>query len=510
MTTLPGYDHPVAQRHTESLAARSVDVESDLDRRYLRSTTLWGRSNAAKTWKWFERIGEIRFGTGRSARIAGFATFFVEYFNDDGVWEKVGADHPAFPEGRRVRSPNGGSRGLVERFYTLMKVPGDAYLIADEDDKDGYHFIGAEEIDPGGAVSASDAFEKGVTWITAWEMGSDDVLRQGISPGNFLGRVWSPSKRFFAQVDSPLLAMQTECEVLYLLTQLMKSRLKSRFALNGIFYIPDSINEVNVATIDGEPKREKILSYLARAMTLNVQHFDKPEASVPIFLRGPGEAGEQIKLIRQDESIAETDLKLRGELIERILDGLDVQKKATGGQNDSTNHWERWSISDEERRTTVQPDIEMLCSAWDQLVLHPRLRRRHSGVKNSEVHRYRMWFSLTAASIKSNQAEDGRQLADRLAIGEKALREIHNVPDSMKPTPEERIRGVGLKMSLPRLALYGVEGVDDIPDSWLIPSKAPGPNSDSPADPTPAGPGKGQPGSPDDKDSDGPKRSKPA
>ena len=167
------------------------------------------------------------------------------------------------------------------------------------------------------------------------------------------------------------------------------------------------------------------------------------------------------------------------------------------------------SITDEERRITVQPDLEMMCWALTRLILVPRLERRRSGVRNSDIPNYRVWFDLSSSAIRANQTEDSRQLHDRNAIGEAALRRIHNLRDSDAPNPAERIRNVGWKMGLPRLALYEIDGADDIPDDWLVTTKS-GPNPDSPAGEAPAGPGKGQPGSPDDQDSDTPKANRPA
>jgi hypothetical protein len=64
-------------------------------------------------------------------------------------------------------------------------------------------------------------------------------------------------------------------------------------------------------------------------------------------------------------------------------------------------------------------------------------------------------------------------------------------------------------MDDPYLALFGLEGVEVDWSRVKASGGNPGPNPDSPADDAPAGPGVGNPGSPDDRDSDAPRSEEP-
>ena len=120
------------------------------------------------------------------------------------------------------------------------------------------------------------------------------------------------------------------------------------------------------------------------------------------------------------------------------------------------------------------------------------------------------WYDLTRAATKSNPQEDSRQAWDRILIGDKPARRMAGIAEFDKPSPDEVVRGVGRLTRNPMLMLYGTDEYDKI--DWEMVSKMPkttGPAEDSPGDTPESGPGRGDPGSPDDRETDTPRTQRP-
>jgi hypothetical protein len=285
-------------------------------------------------------------------------------------------------------------------------------------------------------------------------------------------------------------------------------RLRQRFALAGLLLIPNEISDaaINGPTTPGQYSSDKVMNYLITIMTRNVAAHEQGMSQIPAILKGPQDALEAVRHIILDPQIAETDIKIRADLINRILDGLDQQKgAATGGEN--TSHWGMWAVSDEERRITVQPDLDAMCQGLTKMVLWKALLDR--GWDPAKVRRWRVGYDLAQAGVKTNVAEDARQAWDRGVVNAEFVRRSIGAGDNDKMDNDEYTRWVGLKMTDPVLATYGLEGIEVSTLPVRASTKEPGPNADSEGDPSKVGPGVGDPGSPGSRDSDAPKSEEP-
>ncbi len=495
------------------LAHRAIDLYQEMDRAYLESlVTITG--DAADAWLNYRRIGEVRYAISRSARIAGYARLCAVRVDSAGTItrEKSTGVEAAIVDS--IYGRFGGTRGLIERYYTLMKVPAQAFLarVVEGEIEDGYWFLSASELPSQPDYETRRGADAGRIWRTRRAPGvggSWDAFERPIKPEDFLGRIWAPDHEFVEDVNSPMQSLRGMCQQLHDLTESISGRLRQRFAMAGILLIP---NEINDAAIQGDRPNDrkyhndKVLNYLIHVMTTNVVNHAQGIAQIPILLKGPAAVLDKVQHVVMEATIAETDLKLRGELIDRILTALDQQKQAvTGGEG--TNHWGMWAVSDEERRITVQPDLDAMCHALTRLILWPQLRAK--GRTPGSIRPWRVWYDLSAASVRANMSEDARQLWDRGSVSDEYLRMVSGASENDKPSTEEYVRRVGWSMKNPILACYGLEGVDAVLEEAAMWGNVSGPAPDSSADPGEVGPGAGDPGSPSSRDSDTPKTQEP-
>jgi hypothetical protein len=504
--------------NAEITAAQEIDLSNRADQRYLRSTAGHSKSNGRELWRYFKEIGEVHYAISRSARIAGYANLRCVELGDNGeIVQEIESGLEADIV-NQISSPYGGQRGLIDRFYTLMKVPGDSYLIRLTDgdgDLEGYHFLSPDELDVSNFASWRPARNRdGLRWITLPQtQGGTDQERfvRELRNEDMLGRVWMPDRQYIDLPDSAMNALRVECESLHLLTQTIKSKLMSRFASSGILFIPNTVSTARVRRGQervGGQEIDDVMNFLITAMTRNMKSWDDAVSRLPIMLKGPEDAGDKIKHIVMDQQVFETDLQLRKELINRIFQGLDSNQDATKGTAEQS-HWGMWAASDEERRIAVRPDLEMMSWAMTRLILHRELA--DAGMPPEQILKRAVWFDLSDASIRANQQEDARQLIDRGLISGHAARRLSGIREEDAIDEEEYVRWVGRQTRNPILMMHGLDEYNRI--DWEKAKEFPGgrgPVSGSPAQPSTAGPGEGDPGSPDDRETDTPRRNRPA
>lgn len=497
-------------------AAARIDLTSPEDVKYAGAVLGASKAASRNAWDWHDKIGEIHYAVGRGARLGGYARLRVHKLEPDGSIGDEVTSGLAGDIGNMLYSPYGGSRGLMERYLTLAKVPADSYLIECRDsggNPDGIDFLSADEIKTDGTISGAMGLSQGASiqriTLPAGSRYGEDRLEERVSAADFIGRVWRPSSRFVDLADSPLTALDTTCELLHLLTLGIRSKLLSRLASNGIMYVPSEVNDARSAAPSGEPNefhQNKVLNELIKAAVYSASHHGEATAALPIFMSGPGQHAEQFRHIVMDQGVFETDMAMRAELISRILQGLDIQPSSVTGPEKSS-HWNAWATSDDELRVSIQPDIETCCWALTRLFLWRKMQE--AGRKPGEIRKHVIWYDMSEATAHINLAEDVRQLRDRLLVNGKATRRGSGVPEVDALEGEEYIRALGVRIGDPYLATYGMPEAAKF-DWEKIGSKKTGPVPDSTAPESKTGPGKGTPGSPADNKSDTPARLRPA
>jgi hypothetical protein len=499
-----------------AFAATSIDLTRTDDRRYAASVITNSQTLSRTSWDWYDKLGEIHYGVSRSAKVGGYAELGVYRLGKNGEIESQVTSGLAGEIASMLYSPYGGVRGLIERFITLMKIPADSFLIEmfNGNEPDGFDFVSADELRIPDGTSLLDARQGGsierITLPAKSRYGESTAEVDRITPAAFYGRVWRPSSRFVDLPDSPMQALNTTCEQLHLLTVGLRSKLLSRLASNGIVFVPSEINDVRSSSPTGDSSdmmsNNKVINEFLNAAMYAARNPSDPAAALPIFVSGPSQFADGIRHIVLDQQIYETDMKLRAELIDRILTGLDIQPSQVKGSQDA-NHWSAWSASEDELRVSVKPDLETMCWALTRLVLWKRMQE--AGQKPGAIQKHIVWFDMSRAQSHQNVAEDARQLSDRLLISPTATRQASGFEERDAPDEKEYIRMVGTKMDVPYLALYGLEEAKNV-DWEKVASKKTGPSADSPAEPSSAQPGKGQPGSPSDTTTKTPARLRPA
>lgn len=495
---------------SDNFAVDPINISTPDGRARLYSVAHLSQDAHQRAWTWFRNIGEVHYAITRGEKVAGYAELSAHELNADGsIGKKKGASSKAAKIVEMLQSPFGGKRGFVERYFEMMKIPGDTYLIRTRDKQGnhtGYDWLSSSEIDLTGidfTIDRRNARESTTPLNRILVPKANGVEAQiaKIEPRDFLGRVWRPGGQYIGVSDSPMIALDMECELLHLLTISLKGKLTNRLALNGMMILSKDIQDVHsgAPSADGEAfHTNKVLNALLNSMTYAVANPTEPSSAMPIVLQANASTNlkpsEMVAMVTTDHAIDETDMKLRDELIQRIIMGLDVQPQHVRGLGDAS-HWSAWAVSDDERRISIGPDVEAMCWALTRLVLNAELQGQ---VSDAEIAKTVIWYDLTKANVKTNLAEDSRQMRDRKLVSEEGARRMSGIDETDAPTDDDRVRMLGNQIGNPYLALYGLDVAKTL--DWdkvaEFMGKNNGPDAQSDADPSETSPGKGAPDKP--------------
>lgn len=487
----------------EAFSAATVDLADQNNIRKLQVIKSRTTSDTTRAWEWYDGIPELHYGINHCAYVAGHAEFLPK---------QVSAGQKVKPETNKrllsvydeIWSPHGGTRGLIEQFFRLMKLKGHAHLLHIPDG--GYDFVSDDEL-----TFDENRIRRFTLPLTSGMSSAErDSFAIDILPGDYLGRVWRPHPRWLEIPDSPMKSLDPICEQLDLMTKGVRARLMSRIAMAGILFVPSEISEVIATPSIASTvfSRDKVIQSIVGAYMANVENHTDAIATMPFILRGPAILAEAIRFITTDRDIVEMDMKLRDEAANRMLQGLDIQPSVVQGNGDS-NHWSAWADRDEELRSQISPDLEMLCFALDVLLINPLAEQRR--VPQGVIDASRCTFDLSGATARPNLAEDSRQAYDRFSVGAEGVRKMSGISDEFAPDEQEYVRMVGVKAADPYLATFGLPVAEKIDwDKVVALRPKPGPEAVSPGGKPKAGPGVGSPGAPGKGESDAPKSKRPA
>lgn len=155
--------------------------------------------------------------------------------------------------------------------------------------------------------------------------------------------MWWPDGLYMEMSDSPMAALDDTCDILSILTKGLRAKLKQRLMMQGILYVPQEINKAKSAAPKGKAgqfSESEVMNEIIKMMKFAEEHPDAVGSGQPVLLSGPGDQANNLVFIAPDRKVDEVEMKLRSELIDRILFGLDINPQGVKGSSD-VSHWGR-------------------------------------------------------------------------------------------------------------------------------------------------------------------------
>ena len=417
----------------------------------------WRRSQEWQRdgWRFYDVHGEVHYPLTVGGNLSSRVDLAVEERGSDGSW-----GHSTGKLERSVLESVSGL-GLDDFFRSLWlntAVAGEGVLVVTPE-------YGSYDIE----VFSSDEVYKEANgaWVRVDETGRREVLDLREKR---VTRFWRSHPRYRRSADSGLRSVLNECRELELLKLSLLAKITSRLASVGILFLPNSLSmpvanpEASAGTLSGDA----LTQMLVKLFMSPIRNPGASAAAMPVILRGPEEAGEKIRHIILDTSLDEVEENHRAELRRAIANGIELPIETQTSVADA-NRWNAWNISESAVRDHILPVCRAGAGLLTTRVLWPILRRE--GMAEADVRRRRFWPNVDRAALGLNRSDLARQLFDRGQLGGDALRLAHGFDESSGPTDEEFIRFLGIKLSNPAMASWGL----DLPPEMLMGALPPGP-----------------------------------
>ena len=323
--------------------------------------------------------------------------------------------------------------GLLHSLSTNITVPGEAFLLGQEDPQTGNQVWSIRSVSE--LVIYDDAYK-----LREVPMDPQGILGwEDLDPElTVASRMWVPDPQFRILADSPLKAIMDDCESLLILRRMIRATGRSRLAGRGILLIPNELS-ISVPTDDeNDPEADPFMAELTQVMTEPINEEGVASAVVPQVIRGPG---DQLALVRWMEfasTFDEMSSKTREELVGIIATGLDIPKEVITGMAD-LNHWSAWAVDDNTFRHHVEPHVVTACDCLTSAYLRPYIANcdLDPAVIEEWTQRLVFWYDPTELVTHPDQTSDAFQLHDRMAISDEAMRRTAGFEESDKPSAEE-------------------------------------------------------------------------
>lgn len=471
-----------------------------------------------RSFAYYDLLGEIKFAAQFYARMLAPLRLYVEELKD-GEWVES-ENAQAIDALERIKDPGGGGRtGLLGSYGRLMFLTGECFLFVSTDRESGeeqWEMLSTDELRPQGNVyirykAPSMAAEEyhapdGDEYVPE-EVEPPPRHGEGYGPGwgaldvdygdreAVAYRLWQKHPRYSYYADATMEGVLDLCEELVLLTQLVRSRARSRLAGPGILFLSEDFSQAPLEpTPDEDEEEDPFLADLTEAMTKPIVDEGTASAVVPLVVRGPTDAIEKgikhVQVIDPTQVYPETGL--RYECVKRIAIGLDMPPEVLLGLTDA-NHWTGWMIDEQTWKNHGLPKAVQLCDDLNQSYFMPYLRDQ---VKLDGWENYRIGFDATTVINHPDRGKDAKDLFDRVALSHEALRNACGFTEDDAPSKEERAERIGILTRDSSLAWDGYPaprgGAVEVAPG-VISSDQPG---DIDASPAPAAGGEVEPGPP--------------
>lgn len=402
-----------------ALTAAAAPAEGP-EAQFLRKAEKW----QLECWGYYDSLGEYEFGIRWLASMLSRVRLRAAKTSKD-------SDEPVLLDSglaADLMSEFGGGIGgqaeLMRRATVLLSVPGEGYLIGEEQaGQEVWSIRSVEEVRAGSAQGQR-------TYEVDEEFNPNLGMKwRPLPPDSHVVRIWRPHDRFYHLATSPSRAALATMRELELVNRHIAAQYLSRLASAGVWVIPDEIT-FPVREEFADEEDPFMLEWIEIAKTA-IQNPGTASATVPIPIRVPGEYVDKVKFIdftlKSDEKIIEK----RAQVIQRLASQLDLPSDVLMGLSDM-NHWNAWAMEESGLKAHIAPLAEIICANLTQGYLIPRLKASGEDTDGIVV-----WYDMSELTLRPDRTEAAFQAYDRFEINGDALRRETGFDPDDKPSEEE-------------------------------------------------------------------------
>lgn len=386
-----------------------------------------------EAWSYYDRVGELRYGSNWVANIASQAFLFAGKRDPHG---NVVQSDESSTEARTLAGLFGGPEGqsAMLRSMTLhLTVAGEVYCLIrspfeDEEiegkyaDEDGmiYEVVGTEE-----------CTYRGDTWFVRQPNGQDVPLTEN----DTLIRVWMPHPRDRSRPDSPVRGILNVLGEIVLYDAHIKAQSTSRLHGGGVMFLPSEMQLTPPKSLlDNMPEgsspstADTFIWNLMDAMETARQSNGEPASVAPVVTTAPGEHISKIQHFKFWTDLDEKVVEMRQDAILRLARGMDLPPEVFLGTGDM-NRWGAWQVEESSIKAHVEPPLNHIANVLTREFLKPY----------TDVAGVAIGVDTSRFRLRPNRSKEAVELYDRGVLSREALvRETGFADDDISDEKELR------------------------------------------------------------------------
>lgn len=439
--------------------------------------TEWQR----EAWNYYHSLGELNFAVDswQSNAVSRCRLFLGQ--------RVPGTDEPTpvldGPLAEIVATMAGGIDGqtaMLKRMAVHMSIPGDSYLVTEDD--------------PATGVRGSTVYSSSEIRITSrggpdtplrYQVQTQRALWRELSKEALVSRVWWPDAEYGWRASSPAEAALPIMREIDMYNRYIVAILLSRVASNGMLLIPDEVtfpvkSEYKDAS---DPFVAEWIDIASRA----VKNPGSAAAALPMPIRVPAAMIEKFRHLTMHTDMGEKVLEDRDRALKRLATALNMPPEAMSGMGD-VNHWGQWQISEDSVKIHLSPILEVIVHGLTASYLKPMAVAAGVPTSLPDGSEYVIWYDPSALVQQPDRTEEAQALYDRGELSGTALRRDTGFEEADKPTTAELKQQALLKIVMAggpdAMAALAVL----VNDPSLAPAPPPAPVVQAPAPAAPATP----------------------
>lgn len=383
---------------------------------FIRHTEKW----QDEVWRYYDSLGEFNYGIWWLSNMLSRVRLRAGKLQPDTDEPEIQTEGPAAELMMRLGGGVGGQAQLMKRFTVQLQIPGEGYLIGEQDGtRERWQVRSVDEI----------RAQSGTYYVmdeTSVNAGQD---WRPIAADSLVTRVWRPHDRYFHLADSPARSAREIMRELELVNRKIAAEYLSRLASAGLIGIPDDITfPVREEFADApNPLVSEFIEVAAEA----IQKPGTASSVIPIPVVGPADSIAAIRHIDFTLKIDETIIEKRESAIKRLATKLDMPAEILLGMGD-VNHWGAWQLEEGALKTHIAPVAELICDSLTRGYLQPRLE-----ASGEDATDYVVWYDMSELALRPDRSENAKEAYDRLEISGSALRRELGFDEDDKPNDEE-------------------------------------------------------------------------
>lgn len=411
-------EEPTAEAVPAALTAAAAPVRRP-EQQFLQQTANWQE----EAWRYYDELGEFNTGVSWLGAMLSRVRLRAAELQPDTDEPKVLENGPAAEVVNSLSGGVGGQSQLMRSMTVQMAVPGDCYLVGQDN---------AEEEHEDWTVRSVDEIRVQNRKYQVVSERRPTIEWTDLPPDSLPVRIWKPHARFYHLADSVARSALPIMRELELVNRHIVAQYLSRLASAGILLLPTEVEF---------PVREEFADapdpFTAEFVEIAMEAIRQPgtaSAVVPIPIKVPGEYVEKIKHIDLTLKIDEKIIDKRDSAINRLANKLDIPAEILTGRAQA-NHWTAWVLDEDALKTHIAPTAETICDSLTRGYLWPRLKA--SGMSAKEYTRFVVWYDMSELAQRPDKSANAQAAYDRFELSGKALRREGGFDEDDAPTPDE-------------------------------------------------------------------------